>query len=279
MDTADKHKVLVTGASGFLGSRLVVYLRERGYDVAAYAHADLDISDRDACASAVADAVAVVNCAALADTGYCQAHEEESLRVNVEGAVNLALACRVSGARYVFISSDQVYNGTPLPGLLPEDAPLAPVNVYGRHKLLCEQRVLEVMPSAVGLRLTWMYDHLDTSFPKNTGILLNMRRAVESGVPIRANVNEYRGMTDVWEVVRGIAELLETPAAAGVYNFGSPNTLDSYRTMLGMAEAEGYPDPAAVVVPDSTRPGRNLSMDISRIRVEGIDFPDTVPGK
>ena len=71
----------------------------------------------------------VVHAAALADTGYCEAHPQESEAVNLRAPEALAAACAGVGAKLVAFSSDQVYNGTELAGPLPETAPLAPVNV------------------------------------------------------------------------------------------------------------------------------------------------------
>ncbi|EJW89405.1 dTDP-4-dehydrorhamnose reductase, partial [gut metagenome] len=81
---------------------------------------------------------------------YCEQHPEESHKVNVQGTVRMAKACKLIGAKFIFISSDQVYNGTPLSGALSEDVVLQPVNIYGRHKLEAEQRTQWNLPDSVG---------------------------------------------------------------------------------------------------------------------------------
>ena len=80
--------------------------------------------------------IMVIHCAALSNTWYCEQHREESHKVNVQGTVRIAKACKLTGAKLVFMSSDQVYNATPLPGLLKEEEVLQPVNIYGQHKLV-----------------------------------------------------------------------------------------------------------------------------------------------
>lgn len=258
-------EVLVTGASGFLGSRLKAYLQEKGYEVVAPSHGDLEITNRTACVEYLQRVKphVVVHCAALASTGYCELHPEESYATNVMGPENLAMACGLVGARLVYMSSDQVYNGTQLSGLLSEDVPLTPVNVYGRHKLEAEQRVNDVLPNAVGLRLTWMYDRPDSAYPHTGGILCVMRQAMEQGKTVRANPKEHRGMTDVWTVVRNVERLLHTDVR-GVYNFGTPNVKNSLDTYVDLAVANGFP--ASLVEMDDSRPGRNLSMSVQRIQ-------------
>ena len=70
----------------------------------------------------------------------------------------MARAAAETGAKLVAFSSDQVYSGAAQEGPLPETLSLSPSNIYGQHKLEAEQRVLEVLPDAVFLRVPWMYD-------------------------------------------------------------------------------------------------------------------------
>ena len=134
-------KILITGSSGFLGSRLAYCYREK-YDLLLPSHGELNVSREEAVRAYLEmhRPEAVIHCAALSNTWYCEQHPEESHRVNVQGTVRLAKACKLTGALLIFMSSDQVYNGTPQPGALKEEVVLQPVNVYGRHKLEAEQR-------------------------------------------------------------------------------------------------------------------------------------------
>ena len=152
-------KILITGSSGFLGSRLAYYLKDK-YKLLMPSHAELNVSREEAVKAYMEEnrPDVVLHCAALSNTWYCEQHPEESHRVNVQGTVRIAKACKLTGAKFVFMSSDQVYNGTPLLGALKEEDVLQPVNVYGQHKLECEQRTGWNLPESVGLRLTWMYD-------------------------------------------------------------------------------------------------------------------------
>lgn len=138
-----KKKILITGSSGFLGSRLAYYYRNK-YDLLLPTHNELNVSREDMVKAYLEEQrpEVVIHCAALSHTGYCEQHPEESHRTNVQGTVRMAKACKQTGAKLIFMSSDQVYNGTPLRGALKEEVALQPVNVYGRHKLEAEQRAL-----------------------------------------------------------------------------------------------------------------------------------------
>lgn len=172
-----KTKLLIIGSSGFLGSRLAHYYKEK-YDLLLPSHSELNISHEEAVKTYMEEhrPEAVIHCAALSNTWYCEQHPEDSHKVNVQGTVRLAKACKLTGAKLVFMSSDQVYNGTPTSGPLKEEDVCQPVNVYGRHKLEAEQRTLRNLPDSVGLRLTWMYDLPDSCLKQNSNLLANLQR-------------------------------------------------------------------------------------------------------
>lgn len=275
-----KRKLLITGSSGFLGSRLALHFKDK-YDLLLPTHNELNVSREESLKAYFEEhrPDVVVHCAALSNTWYCEQHPEESHRVNVQGTVRVAKACKLIGAKLVFMSSDQVYNGTPLLGPLAEDALLQPVNVYGRHKLEAEQRALWNLPDAVGLRLTWMYDLPTSSMKLNTNILVNLQKAHDEGTIVKAATHEYRGVTNVWDVVRNIEKTFLLPG--GIYNFGSPNVHDSHTLFLEAAALLGFDDAPAWILPDADRfadQPRNLTMDVARIERSGIHFDDSLDG-
>lgn len=275
-----KKKILITGSSGFLGSRLAYYYRNK-YDLLLPTHNELNVSREDMVKAYLEEQrpEVVIHCAALSHTGYCEQHPEESHRTNVQGTVRMAKACKQTGAKLIFMSSDHVYNGTPLRGALKEEVALQPVNVYGRHKLEAEQRALWNLPEAVGLRLTWMYDLPDSSLKLNSNLLVNLLKASREGMPLPAATHEYRGVTYVWEVVRNMEQAMTLPG--GIYNFGSSNSLNSYELFWRTAQLMGLNDAAEWLLLDEERfsnQERNLTMDCSGIAAHGIRFNNSVEG-
>ena len=152
-------KILVTGAGGFVGARILDQWRGR-YELCTFPHGFSADSDEAAVRALIAREKpdVIVHTAALSNTAYCASHPEESLRANVLLPEWIAKAAAETGAKLLAFSSDQVYAGCKRSGPLSETLSLAPANVYGCHKLEAEQRVLAITPGAILLRAAWMYD-------------------------------------------------------------------------------------------------------------------------
>lgn len=276
-------KILITGASGFVGSRFVERWRN-DFVILAPSHAELDITDAQAVERYVIlnSPQVVLHLAALSNTWYCEQHPDESYRVNVEGVCNLAVAAARNGVKFIFFSSDQVYNGNCESGPLSEDVAVAPETVYGRHKLEAEQRAFELCPTAVALRVTWMYDVERTGMPVHANFVLNIAKAIKERTPLVLPVREYRGIT--W--VRDIVEYLPATfnLAGGVYNYGAGCTMDTYETACCYCEMLVGLQSGPLLHPDYERyPNheRNLSMSTDKIfRASGgaICFGSTMDG-
>ena len=275
-------KILVTGASGFVGSRLVERWKVE-YTILDPRHGEMDITDADAVEEFFTRnrPDVVVHLAAISNTGYCEEHPEESYRMNVEGACNVARASAKCGAKLVFFSSDQVYNGNLESGLLTEDIAVHPENVYGRHKLEAEGRVLNICPEAVALRATWMYDLEREGMPTHANFVVNIARAIKEGRQLRFPVREYRGITWVGEVVELLPHTFDLPG--GVYNFGVENLLNTYETAYQYCEAIAKGLGKATILPDHDRYAehvRNISISMDKAyKASGgrIGFGDSGP--
>ena len=135
-------RLLITGAGGFLGSRICEYYSNRdGYEAVGVTHRELDIEDFVA-VSAFIKAIRpdyVLHCAAISNTGTCERNPVLSEKVNVRGTINLAKACRNAGSRMIFTSSDQIYNTSHSMEPNREGSEGKPGNVYGRDKKRAEE--------------------------------------------------------------------------------------------------------------------------------------------
>lgn len=280
----NKKKILVTGGSGFVGSRFIRRW-DKEYNLLAPRHQVLDISDAAATTKYIKEQhpEVVVHFAALSNTWYCEQHPEESLLVNTTATIYLAKAAAEVGAKFIFFSSDQIYNGNGEQGLLHEDLAVAPVNHYGRHKLMAEQGVLQLMPDAVALRATWMYDTEREGLPTHPNFITNLHKAVSENSPLSFATHEYRGITDVNEVIEYLPLTFSLPG--GVYNYGAENLRNTFDTAHEFVKWwKGEKVANAVVKEDHERfaqQTRNLSVSTAKIAAASkgkIQFTATLEG-
>ena len=272
-------KLMVTGGSGFLGRRTVSYFQNLGWQVLAPSHAELDITDEAGVRAWFREnrPEAVIHTAAISDTGLCQRQPEWSERINVDGCVHLAMACREFDAKLVLCSSDQVYFGSQIPGPHEEREAVTPCNIYAQQKLRAEQRCLEVLPETVCLRLSWMY--AQESLPGEHGhFLVALKAALEDEIkPLSWPIYDRRGLTDVADVIMNLPKALALPG--GVWNFGSPNDQSTHATVQALLENLGMARALERLTPNReafAEAPRDITMDQKKLNAAGISFPTTL---
>lgn len=263
-------KILVTGAHGFVGARAM----ER-YRNAVPVPAGLTRNPGDALSDFVKrhHPDVILNAAAISDIGVCEKNPDASYTANVTLPVVLARAAEATGAKLLSFSSDQVYTGCLHDGPYAEDIPLPePANVYARHKLEAEARTLDLSPSAVLLRATWMYDMPMADHANRGNFWVNTLRSLLYGTPLVHSSGEYRGITYVRQVVALLDNAADLPG--GVYNYGSENHLSMHDTAKAMLDALGI----RADVQDTAAKKHDLRMDCGKLRKYGIVFDTTEEG-
>lgn len=170
MDVMTTPVFLITGATGYLGRRLVREAAQRGRVYAASRHPSesqplgvpvrLDVSDREAVLRVTheLEPTTIIHAAAV-NPG--QGDDDAMWQVNAHGSRHVAEAAREAGSRMVAISTDVVHDGRH--GPYEDDAPANPINEYGRSKAAGEEAVAAVAPEAAIVRTSLMYgfDEMD----------------------------------------------------------------------------------------------------------------------
>lgn len=151
-------KIVITGARGLLGSEVTAAAVRRGLEVVELGRDDLDVTDKDAVNDRIlAEAPAwVIHCAAYTAVDGAEEEPALAMRVNRDGAGNVARATTRAGARTVYISTDYVFDGAKRSPYLPSD-PIGPLSVYGRTKLAGEEAIAAEGSAHLIVRTGWLY--------------------------------------------------------------------------------------------------------------------------
>jgi len=227
-------RILITGGRGQLGRALQDALA--GHEPLAPGHRDLDITD----AATVDGAIAafgpdtVIHAAAWTDTRGCEAEPERALAVNGGGAGNVARACASAGAAMVYISSNEVFDGTNSDPYR-EDAEPNPVNHYGRSKLAGEREVQSALDRHYIVRTAWLYGPGRLSFPEKI-----VQAAREQG-RLRLVTDEVASPTWTVDLAAAVARLIEHPAW-GVYHLTNAGYCSRYDWAVEILRLAGLAD-------------------------------------
>ena len=249
--------ILVTGASGFVGHKIMQLCKDT------IPCPSLRDTSEEAIRRIVEESGAdtIIHTAAISDIGTCQANPENSYLANVQIPVYLAKAAK--NRRLVLFSSDQVYSGLAEEGPYTEDT-VKPGNLYAEHKLLMEQRVLDIAPHAVLLRAEWMYDY----YLKKSNYFMNILKAEES---VCVSSRQFRGVTYVKEVAENMEKVIALPG--GAYNFGSETAKSMYDITKEFVAKLGR----TLTVEDAP-PRHNLWMNCQKARALGVTFRSVEDG-
>jgi dTDP-4-dehydrorhamnose reductase len=146
----------------------------------------------------------VVNTAAIADIDFAEQDKDTAALTNIAGAVNIAKVCAARKIRYIFFSSDAVFDGKA--DSYSEDDQLNPVNYYGQTKAEAETQILKIAPRSVILRIS-----LVLGFPleKGNSYVAKLKKSLENNEIIQAPTDIIRTPVDVITLSNVVLELAE----------------------------------------------------------------------
>ncbi len=248
-------KILLTGASGILGTAfrrlaegeaaLAPELPDPPFrpELVALSRADLDVTDPDAVAEAVAAHApdAVVHCAAYTAVDRAESEPLLARAVNVKGTAHVARAAAEAGAVMVYPSTDFVFDGERVERPWRPDDPTGPLGVYGRTKLEGEEAVRAVGGPHMVVRTSWVYGAGGRNF---VDAILERAR---SGAPLRIVADQTGRPTWSRNLAVGILELLEREARDvwHVADAGAVTWHAFAARFLEMAGVEAEPEPVS----------------------------------
>ncbi len=219
-----------------LGHDLVRVFEESRFEVLKPSHSELDIADPQSAQKYIVGQrpVWVVLSAAYTRVDDCETNRDLAMKVNAEGAANVARACSEAEAKMVYVSTDYVFQGDK-DSPCGEDDPTDPINVYGASKLAGENYVREIVPHHLIIRTSWLYGLNGNNFVE--AILKKAGEVSELKV-----VNDQQGSpTNTRDLAEGIARLLGKNAqgAFNVTNTESCTWFDFAKNILSLKKVQG----------------------------------------
>jgi dTDP-4-dehydrorhamnose reductase len=179
-------RILVTGASGMLGSDVVRAAEFVNHEVIALSHADLDVTTAPAVRRTIARErpEAVVNCAAWTDVDGAESDPELAVRVNAQAAGRVAAAAAAVEAPVIHMSTDYVFDGEKGEPYIESDQP-NPLSAYGSSKLLGEHEVANANPRHFVVRTSWLFGASGSNFVET---MLRLGRELGEVVVVRDQI-------------------------------------------------------------------------------------------
>jgi UDP-glucose 4-epimerase len=238
-------KLLITGASGLVGGRLIQHLLAAGgveIRAASRVRRDwpasvegcvADLGQPGTLEEACRGTNAVINLASMAER-FCSLDPQAALRVNGGGTLSLASAAAAAGVlRFVQVSSCKIY-GDNLQGAVTEETPPRPRSHYAITHRLAEDYAISQQANCVVVRLANGFGAPVDARVDCWDIIVNQmcrQAVVDRQIVIRSSGRAWRNFVPMQDVVRALQYAIEG-APAGIYNMGAPHSM----TLAGTAE-------------------------------------------
>lgn len=245
-----KMKILITGANGLLGQKLVGLLANkpdveliataRGANrlpiTDGYTYLDMDITDRERVLDVIAQVRpdAVIHGAAMTDVDRCELDKTGCWVQNVSAVEYIVDACRVVGAFLCHVSTDFIFDGAA--GPYTEEAEGNPISFYGWSKYASEKIVINSGINWGIARTVLVYGIAHDMSRSN--IILWVKKSLEEGKTIKVVTDQFRSPTLAEDLAIGCA-LIAQNRAIGIFNISGKEVLTPHEMALQTAHYFG----------------------------------------
>ena len=227
-------KIMILGANGFTGRRILKRLSSKHQVLACSLHPDilpeegyefhiLDMQSVDA-----TDALlnnfrpdVIINASAMSVVDYCEQHPEEAYALNVTAVKHLAEYSQSNSCRLIHLSTDFVFDGTATEAYTETDT-TNPINYYGKTKQWSEEVIEQACTNYAIARIEVVYGKPFNGQHGNIVHLVKTR--LENGQSIRVVSDQFRSPTWVEDIARAIESLL-SDKYQGIYHICGGETM------------------------------------------------------
>lgn len=281
-------KVLITGANGLLGQRLVQVLSSfkiLACDLASnfflsidVPYNRLDISDKDEAINLIEFFKPdwIINCAGYTDVDGCETNRELAWSANVDGVENLALACKEFKANLVHFSTDYVFDGKN--GPYNEQDKTNPVSFYGKTKLESEKVIQKYNINHIIIRTNVLYDF---GLNVKANFFLWVLEKLKAGKEIKVVSDQFNNPILAFNLAQMVKEVIEKELF-GLYHIGGADFLSRFEFAqriafhFGLDKSKIQPIETSALKQTASRPLKsglkiNKAKKVFKTEIWGID--------
>lgn len=257
-------KILITGANGLLGQKLVSLLAPKkeinviatargksrlSSEYGSFLYESMDIANREEVIQVVSlhKPDVIINTAAMTNVDECEKEKQACMQLNVEAVKFLVEAAERTSAFLLHLSTDFIFSGEE--GPYDEEGIPAPVNFYGESKLLGEQVVMERNIKWAIARTVLVYGIVPDMSRSN--IILWVKGSLEAQKPIQVVDDQWRTPTLAEDLAMG-CYLIAKQQAEGIFNISGSDMLTPYEMAMKTADFFGL-DKSLITRTDSTK--------------------------
>ncbi|MGN6438422.1 MAG: dTDP-4-dehydrorhamnose reductase [Agriterribacter sp.] len=266
--------IVVTGANGQLGQCIQdIATSNNNFDFIFLSKSDLSIEDEVAVNEFFKKTTPAfcVNCAAYTAVDLAETDKERAFAVNAYAVGVLAKICGSYGTRFIHISTDYVFKGdSPIP--YKENAPTAPINVYGASKAKGEELAMAQNAGAIVIRTSWVYSEHGKNFVKT--MLKHMQERESINV-----VNDQTGSpTYAPDLAKAILQIIHAGATKpGIYHYCNAGTITWFEFAQEIKELSGShcqvnPIPSSSYSTPAKRPAYSILDTTAITQAYGIEM-------
>ncbi len=240
-------KLLITGASGFLGWNLCQAAQAKWQVYGIYFSQKVVISGATLFKTDLRDykAVsetfntikpdAVIHTAAASQPNFCQTHPEESYEINVTASINIARLCNEYNIPCAFTSTDLVFDGEN--PFYSESDRVSPICYYGEQKVTAEEKMSEINNAIALCRMPLMFGQAS---PVSSSFIQGMINNLKTGKEVNLFVDEFRTPASAATASAGLLLAVEKELK-GILHLGGQERISRYEFGLLLADVLNLP--------------------------------------
>lgn len=278
--------LLVVGSHGMLGTAVMRLAEKRGAwgRIVGVDIGEVDISSESSVQRVMAEfqPSAVINCAAFTNVEACEEEDgyQTAYEINAVGVGILSRACVASGAQFIHLSSDYVFNGTSEEGIEESEVPTIAMNAYGRTKRAGENEMIKACGGLNGaefkrfecdyylVRISWLFGEGAKNF------VAKIIEIAKRDGKVKIVDDEVGSPTYTEDLVERLLDLLIDRPRSGIYHLTNSGSCSRYVFGATVLDAMGIDaEVASVKLADFPRKAHIANVSVLKnTRTEKMPF-------